>query len=116
VVTDPDQSIDTSLLTPFNQVAPFIKHPKFDEEKEWRIVTKDILVPKKLEYRVGGSMLIPYFDAKIDPSSPSLFPIRKIIVGPSLEQDLAMNSIAGIFSKNNFPFMLTRSEIPYRSR
>jgi len=112
--TDPDATIDTNMLTPFYQVAPFIKHPKFSEEKEWRIVTKEVVEGRRGGFRLGSSMLIPYIDATIDPSSPDLFPIKKIIVGPSPEQELAMKSVGGVFGIHNFACSTTRSEIPYR--
>jgi hypothetical protein len=108
-------TLNTSLLDPFSQIAPFIKHPKFIEENEWRIVTKDSVSVRNLEYRAGTSMLIPYFNAKIDPASPPLFPIREIIVGPSLEQKLAMHSVSAMFLKHNFEGVIMGSLIPFRS-
>lgn len=112
---DPTATLNSSLLAPFEQIAPFIKHPKFNEEKEWRIVTKDPVGFKKLTYRVGRSMLIPYLDAKIDPASPDRFPIKRIVVGPSADQGLAMNSLTGLFAKSGFEVQITPSQIPYRS-
>lgn len=104
-----------SFRVAFNQIAALIKHPKFVEEIEWRIVTKDVVGINRLETRVGKSLLIPYLNIKIDPPSPHSFPINKIIVGPSPEQELAMNSLPNLFAKNGFGSQITPSEIPYRN-
>lgn len=48
------------------KIAPIIKDENFKEEKEWRIVNKNGLNFENLEFRVGKSMLTPYFKIKLN--------------------------------------------------
>lgn len=48
----------------FIKLAPTFKHPKFKEEKEWRIVAslQAKKVPELIKFRSGQSMVVPYIE------------------------------------------------------
>lgn len=51
----------------FLERAPMIKHPGFEEEKEWRIITKPInAMSKNWKVRCGKYSLIPYYEIEIE--------------------------------------------------
>jgi Protein of unknown function (DUF2971) len=57
------------------------KHSAFVEEKEWRIMVFDHVVPQPMKFRTRGSMLVPYREFDFQ---PSMIPaIHNIIVSPS---------------------------------
>jgi hypothetical protein len=77
---------------------PTFKNPAFHEENEWRLIFTpspggaDIALPK-VKFRVGRSMLVPYYslqDIRASPMSPvvmpSLLPIVGVRLGPSPTQ------------------------------
>jgi len=63
----------TAELVP---LATRIKHPKFEEEREWRIVIQAI---EEIKYRPSANAVVPYIELEIDPKKK---PIEQIIVGP----------------------------------
>jgi hypothetical protein len=105
------------FYTEFIRMAPGIKHPKFKEEKEWRIVTwidtKDQL--DKIKFRPGKSMVIPYIDIPLPREGENLI-LKKIVVGPTHEPELSKTAIEMLLKSNNVKFnKVQRSTIPYRN-
>lgn len=115
----------------FFDFAPVLKHPKFEEEQEWRLICK----PKGLydvKFRPGKSMLIPYTPINISNVSKEskrelITWIPEIWIGPtphprlsyiSLENMLRTGGIWRIVDKFGMPLQGSRifvSEIPYRA-
>jgi len=116
----------------FLAVAPLLKHPKFREECEWRLVSK----PKSLtdvRFRAGKSMLAPYLEIKLSEDQEDtnvkspLGCIPEICIGPTLHPSLSRISVE-IMLKNEEVYKevdvngkiykrkceVIESDIPYR--
>jgi hypothetical protein len=97
--------------------AALMKMDCFREEDEWRVVSWEpkLFDDEDFEFRVGRSMIIPYFAIPIDVSS-----IVEVKIGPCHHPELVEDAIAGMFfkyNKSDVPIklpLITRSKIPYR--
>jgi hypothetical protein len=94
-----------------SRIASILKHPSFHEECEWRIITTPIK-NKDMSFRVGKSMLIPYFSISLKDIDP--FPIDEIIIGPAPEQRLAESSLRQFALQNKLDISIKTSKTPYR--
>jgi len=76
-----------------HMLAPVFKHPSFREESEWRLVGNIGVNDHRARWRTRHSLVMPYAELSIaiDSSSP-LLPVQ-IIVGPTVDYELARNSI-----------------------
>lgn len=94
------------------------KHPKFSEEAEWRLVSKQSLSYNDLEYRAEVSRLVPY--AKIPMKLPSLKVAEgiagtlRVMCGPNPQPLAARKAIQGYLWKKKVAAVVTSSEVPYR--
>jgi len=98
--------------------APRLKNPAFAEEREWRLITYDLIgqrVPRSADpelptrYRIVARRIVPYMELSYE-----TLPITEVILGAALSmqpQDpgltiLVENTIAGV--------RITRSSVPVR--
>jgi hypothetical protein len=88
----------------FLALAPILKHPKFIEENEWRLVSK----PKSLDcvqFRVGKSIFVPYIEIRLtEPQDDSndkkpLSCIPEICFGPTLHPHLSRIALENMLQK-----------------
>ncbi|MDQ3195382.1 MAG: DUF2971 domain-containing protein [Pseudomonadota bacterium] len=101
----------------FAQVAPLIKHQKFAEEKEWRLIIE--ASRDNLFYRPGHSMLMPYSRISLrEVPFPSQSVINEIFIGPTSHPDLAQNALEGLCKFAEFNWLaeceVHYCNIPYR--
>lgn len=78
------------------EVAVTIKNPWFKDEKEWRLLLSldERDKYKYVEMCSRGPYLRPYVDAAVQHTEGSaLLPIRKIVCGPRLDEELAVQPI-----------------------
>jgi Protein of unknown function (DUF2971) len=69
--------------------APFIKHPQFHEEQEWRLVVDGLFRgPEAVKVRRGGAGLVPYVEIALTKTKGPI-PIADLVVGPSAQGELA---------------------------
>ena len=83
------------FVRPFLKAVPFLKTPRFESEKEYRLVasatrpknvSEDTRAPINVHFREGASgAIIPYI--KLFETLGTKLPIRKIIVGPHRDQE-----------------------------
>lgn len=86
------------------------KHSAFSEEKEWRIMLFDHVVPQPMKFRTRGSMVVPYREFAF---RPSIIPaIHNIIVGPSPHQKENRAIIKRLTGLSDVQIVL--SDTPYR--
>ena len=92
------ENIEIDLL----RIAAILKHPSFQEEKEWRIVS-----PVYTDYsnapvlfREANAMLVPYmeFDLQLEADRP--LALEHLYLGPTSNSNISMNSLK-IFLKQN---------------
>lgn len=108
------EKIESDLL----RIAAILKHPSFQEEEEWRIVSPVITdyVTSPVLFREGTSMLVPYFEFSLTTSQNEPIALEHILLGPTPNINLSMNSLTLYLSKNGIrPRQGIRyCQIPYR--
>lgn len=108
------EKIESDLLC----IAALLKHPSFQEEEEWRIVSPVITdyVRSPVLFREGASMLVPYFEFKLTLAPREPIPLEHIFLGPTPNISLSMNSLALYLAKRGIrPRQGIRyCQIPYR--
>lgn len=96
-------------------VAPTIKHRAFAEEKEWRLVSNDLIPATHPKYnvRTGPSMVIPHFEFDLE-LDDGKWPIDEVYLGPTPNTELAMDGIMMALEKYEVGASVVASQIPYR--
>jgi hypothetical protein len=101
----------------FIRLAPMLKHQKFAEEKEWRImaVLQADHISSAMKFRAAGSMVVPYIEVPLPLEGESLV-INEIIVGPTTEGALSAASIEMLLKSRKVVCSAVKcSTIPYRT-
>ena len=110
------EKIETDLL----RIAAILKHPSFQEEEEWRIVSPALTdyVTSPVLFREGTSMLVPYVEFKLLHAKDKPVALEHIFLGPTPNINISMNSLTMFLAKNgaNPEKGITYCEIPYRQR
>ena len=97
----------------FTAAAATIKHPSFDEEREWRLIFGPGVDPARTGARTGGGLVIPYYRCSIRRGGK--YPISTIVVGPSPNADLAARSLRYVTTNQfGWPAKITFSQSPFR--
>jgi hypothetical protein len=97
------------------QLAPKLKHSKFREEKEWRLISRKAHDVKFLDFRSGQSFLAPYFRLRFGVSKKEY--LSRIVVGPGPHMSLATSAMHGLLSKHGAAqeVKVAASEVPFRN-
>ncbi len=109
--------IAADILIEFTHLAPFFKHPKFEEEREWRIVAnlKTEHVKSQIKFRSGSTMVIPYIEIPLSIEAGSLL-IEEVFIGPTNDRGLSTASVKLLLKSRNVSFSSVKcSTIPYRA-
>lgn len=95
-------------------LAPFMKHPSFKEEKEWRCSLFPSLEQlQALHYRSGKTVIIPYHEIQL--MYEDKFSIKHIIIGPSEHRKLQSNAVSDVLHNRGVEWgQLSFSSTPYR--
>jgi len=92
-----------------------LKRPDFREESEWRLVyrTSGIAKPAELNYRASESgIMIPYCELR----GSEALPLTKVIIGPTVERDIANFSFEQMLKKYNYSSTtVAHCDIPLRA-
>jgi hypothetical protein len=100
--------------------APYIKHPKFGGEREWRLVYlfQDEAIPRT-KYLQRSSMMTQHVPLRLMMSDgqPRL-PLTGVVVGPCRHKEISAVSVGGLlrtcgYSVSDIPVSVTA--IPYRA-
>lgn len=98
------------------------KSAAFSEEQEWRLSFQRVRKPMRhQQFRVSGSMLVPYIEAELNKGSKNLTLvegeyIKEIIVGPSAHKDLNIEAVRQFLNSIGLTDVpVTASEAPYRN-
>ena len=109
------EPVGGNLLAYLNRYAPILKHKSFSEEREWRIITRPLFCQhERFGYRVGPSMLVPYFRIPLS-SQEQPFAIEQIIVGPTPNPVQSRNSVRSLLIRNDLETAVHNSQVPYRN-
>lgn len=92
------QQIESNLL----RIAAVLKHPAFEEEDEWRIVSPAITdyINAPVLFREGASNLIPYVEFKFAAEADRPITIEHVFLGPTPNINISMNSLNMYLSQN----------------
>lgn len=96
--------------------AAFMKHPKFKNEKEYRLaILLKSISQKEVFYREGHSMIMPYLKIKLTDTDKIPLPIKRIIVGPTPNRNLVKKAIEKmILAYGISSCEVLMSKVPYR--
>ena len=107
------ESLEDELIT----LAIQLKHWAFREEQEIRLISPIIRDYKKseIQYRGSRSALIPYVSVDITDPLSNKAAIDYVILGPTPNANLSMNSVVKFLSgKATLRFGVASCQIPYR--
>lgn len=108
------EKIESDLL----RIAALLKHPSFQEEEEWRIVSPVITdyVRSPVLFREGTSMLVPYLEFKLTLQSDAPIAMEHLFLGPTPNISLSMNSLSLYLTKKGIKPRqgISYCQIPYR--
>jgi len=101
-------------------IAAVLKHPSFEEEQEWRIVSPVIqqLQGYPIQFREGASMLVPYYAFSLHVPSEAPMQLDHVFLGPTSNIEQSLNSLRlylehrGVEPRRG----ITYCQIPYRQR
>jgi hypothetical protein len=95
---DEDNIPGGNLAAYLNRYAPILKHKSFEEEQEWRIITRP-LPSTRFEFRAGTSMLIPFYKLSLSTDADA-FHIDEVIVGPTPNSGQSRRSLQSLLVKH----------------
>lgn len=103
------------------RLAAILKHPAFEEEQEWRIVSPVIsdcgVAP--VHFREGTSMLVPWYAFELrEREGAAAMGLNHVYLGPTSNIDLSMNSLELFLSQRGASprHGISYCQIPYRQR
>lgn len=106
--------IESDLL----RIAAVLKHPSFQEEEEWRLVSPVITdyMSAAVRFREGTSMLVPYIEFPFLPADGRPIGLKHVFLGPTAHNNIAMNSLKLFLCKHAIaPTQgISYCQIPYR--
>jgi hypothetical protein len=119
-----DEFFNLISIEIFNQTSKYIgqfKHNAFDEEKEFRFeirIDNAINNEREILFRCGrNNLFVPYIKEEIINKEVNVFPIKEIIIGPSLNSELNIVSISAFLYKKDYDVEnidIRESNVPYR--
>ena len=95
-------------------MAPRLKHPSFQEEEEWRLIS-GVDDNSEERFRVGKSMLIPYKEFELVEEGGKT-PFTEVVVGPAPHMELSAASVESLLLGSHLEGVdVSLSEVPYRN-
>ena len=106
----------------FCKIFPMIKHPKFCEEKEWRLISEVNAANNCSKFREGNYSIIPYVEFSLKDDQCGVYAIDEIMIGAGLDYDLNERALFDLFSAKHYSGNILipgrgilKSKVPYRS-
>jgi hypothetical protein len=101
------------VILDFVFLAAVLKNPAFEEESEWRFVTREIPdTHPQMGIRQGKTIPVPYFGFELV-KEPDKLDVE-IVVGPSPESKLAVESVKALLTVFKCNGTVRPSVVPYR--
>jgi len=101
-------------------IAAVLKHPSFEEEQEWRIVSPVIqqLQGHPIQFREGASMLVPYYAFSLRPAAKASMQLDHVYLGPTSNTEQSLNSLRLYLQHRGVEPArgISYCQIPYRQR
>ena len=118
------EKISEKMFFQIQEYIGIFKHTAFQEEKEFRFEIKidENNTERELKFRNGvNNLFVPYvieFNSEYSTNlNDILFPIKELIIGPSLNSELNIISTTKFLEKNGYDIdkiLIKASEVPYR--
>ncbi len=96
------------------RIGVFFKDQKFDEEKEWRLVSPVLTFREALYFRPGRSMITPYY--KISIGNKGSLPITRVVVAPCPHMQLATSALNMLLMKHGMRGPMSGQQIVFASK
>lgn len=112
------QTVINQFNSTFLSIAPIIKNEHFQEEKEWRLITRLIKHEDANWFpRITNAKVSEYFKLKFDlPESDPIAILNGLNIGPASDQELVAKVFSVLLSKNKFAYnRILFSQIPYKN-
>lgn len=110
------EKIEGDLL----RIAAVLKHPSFQEEAEWRIISPAITdyMNSPVLFREGTSMLVPYVQFSLLAEADQPIALEHLFLGPTPNISISMNSLKMYLSKSNVDPRkgISYCQIPFRQK
>lgn len=110
------EQVEIDLL----KIAAILKHPSFQEEKEWRVVSPVFIPPMTVPvfFREANAMLVPYveFDLLLQADKPPQ--LDHCYLGPTSNVNISMNSLRMFLAQHGIePSQgISYCQIPFRQK
>ncbi len=100
------------------RIAAVLKHPSFAEEQEWRLISPVQDTGEAIQFREGGSMLIPFYAFELRDGSSGQIKLDHVYLGPTSNAELSIKSTELFLDRfRAFPTHgISYCQIPYRQR
>lgn len=102
------------------RIAAVLKHPSFEEEQEWRVVSPVLtdFNQAPIHFREGTSMLVPYLEFQLTDSPDAPLDLEHLFLGPSPNISISMSSLELYLDRNGIHPRsgISYCQIPYRQR
>lgn len=109
------EGLYSEIIIQMTYHSSYLKHKKFEDEQEFRIINNGINVFDIIDYRQGKSMIVPHVRFSPRDVDDNL-PISKIIIGPTPLPELSRLSVRSLLESKNYEEVKVEiSNIPYRS-
>ncbi|CAA0087642.1 Uncharacterised protein [Zhongshania aliphaticivorans] len=108
------EHLESDLL----RLAAILKHPSFEEEQEWRLVSPVVsdYQHASVNFREGRSMLVPYIKFSLVSGDNGAVDLDHVYLGPTPNISLSMNSMKMCLAKHGIrpDRGIEYCQIPYR--
>jgi len=107
-----------NLRADLNKYALILKDRSFKEEREWRIISRPVFC-KRLDYREGRSLLVPYYKLPLCEGDQKLR-LHEIVVGPTRDAERSKSSVTSLLVSRRVVMQgiagtnVRMSQVPYR--
>jgi hypothetical protein len=100
-----------TIALEWHRIAPLLKHPAFEAEQEWRLITGPMTGDKeRLGFREGRTMIVPYLNVSL-----ANVQIHEIVIGPTVQHDLSRNSVDMLLAARGLRTVTRLSDVPYKN-
>lgn len=109
---------DGMLGTVIPMLAPCLKSPVFEAEREWRLVSQ---LESARQFRISNGLIVPYLFCKFraDANGSDRLPISEVMVGPSQHAESSRSAIRALLNGYGYSaesVAVSVSDIPLRTR
>src|SRR5258707_3515022 len=103
-----DDSVLLKFWEPMAMLAPLIKDNSFEDEKEWRLISRPPISFSGLDHRPSRSMIAPYFRLLIG-TDQEFDCLHEVVVGPTPNPELSKESVHSLLESQGLRNIAVRA-------